>query len=397
MRLSSPFCILLCLSPFISSARAEDSAPYELSGSFTYLTNSMNGIPEARHRMLGGEAAVGFPAWHHLRFQLDVSTFTGKNLGASQTGFAITGGPEYEQSLGRERFFAHALFGEAGMNRYWGPNATPGGTASFAVLLGGGVDTPINRHFAVRLEADTSHTNFALVQSVKIPIPYTIPGLPRFIGRFSAGMVWTPRLAESGAITGPSGVYNRLPVESELVYESTNSFGHYHVFGVTWWSYLNVAGVEYDRHSWGRFIGARADYVAEFLPMVILRQPSKTDIWGNPQSEQHTAVPGLGISPIGIRLLWRDHKRFKPYYLVKGGVIGFTQKALSSHASYEDFSLQQSTGFQLKLTDRWDLRAGVSDFHFSNGFVVPSNPGIDEMAYTAGLCYHLRPGRSRYW
>lgn len=396
MRLSVLCFLLLCSAPLASVAQSAESAPYELSGTFTYLTNSLNGVPGSTKPMPGWDAAAAFAAWHHLRFQLDVSGFTGKNLGASQTGFAIMGGPQYERSLGRERLFAHALFGEAGMNRYWGPNATPGGTASFAVLLGGGVDTPINQHLAVRVEADTFHTNFALVQSVKVPIPYSIPGLPHFIGRFSAGMVWTPRPGSTSGTSGPEGVYNRLPVESDLTYESTNSFGHYHVFGVTWWSYLNVAGVEYDRHSWGKFIGARADYVAEILPLVILRQPSKTDIWGNPQSSQHTAVPGLGISPIGIRLLWRDNRRLKPYYLVKGGIIGFTQKALSSHASYEDFTLQQSTGFQVKLTDRWDLRAGVSDFHFSNGFVVPSNPGIDEMAYTAGLCYHLTPSRSRF-
>lgn len=44
---------------------------------------------------------------------------------------------------------------------------------------------------------------------------------------------------------------------------------------------------------------------------------------------------------------------------------------------------------QFRLHDRWDFRAGVSDFHFSDGFMVPGNPGIDEMAYTGALCYHL--------
>jgi hypothetical protein len=66
------------------------------------------------------------------------------------------------------------------------------------------------------------------------------------------------------------------------------------------------------------------------------------------------------------------------------------QKALSIDASYLNFSLQQSIGVQFRLADRWDFRAGIADFHFSNGFMVPNNPGIDEMTYTGAGVYHLK-------
>ena len=124
--------------------------------------------------------------------------------------------------------------------------------------------------------------------------------------------------------------------------------------------------------------------------MATLKQPSKTDVWGNRRSKTFTSVPGLGIAPIGVRLLWRDDKPLKFYYAAKGGAIAFTQKSLSQYASYVNFSLHQSVGFQLRLKGRMDLRAGYSDYHFSNGFVVPSNPGIDEMAWNAGVVYRLR-------
>jgi hypothetical protein len=78
-------------------------------------------------------------------------------------------------------------------------------------------------------------------------------------------------------------------------------------------------------------------------------------------------------------------------------MIGFTQKALSNYASYENFSLQQAVGIQFRLTDRFDVRTGVSDFHFSNGFVVPNNPGIDEMSWNAGLSYHFTSKSFRFW
>jgi hypothetical protein len=94
-------------------------------------------------------------------------------------------------------------------------------------------------------------------------------------------------------------------------------------------------------------------------------------------------------------MMWRsDKQRFKPYILLKGGMIGFTQKALSKEASYEDFTLQSGFGVQTRLTDRFDLRLGLwGDFHFSNAYVVPSDPGTDVMNANWGICYHL--GRPR--
>ena len=72
-------------------------------------------------------------------------------------------------------------------------------------------------------------------------------------------------------------------------------------------------------------------------------------------------------------------------------MIGFDQKALSKYASYENFTPRQNIGIQFRLNHRRNARVGVSDFHFSNGFLVPSNPGIDEMMYDAVLCDY--PGK----
>lgn len=178
------------------------------------------------------------------------------------------------------------------------------------------------------------------------------------------------------------------PMEHELVLEGLGSFGHYHIFANSWWSDLYLGGVEYDRHSWGYFVKARMDYVAE-VTAIALWQPSKTDVWGNPRTKKHEWVPGMGITPIGLRMMWRSQKSVKPYFVIKGGAVGFTKKALSQDASYQNFSLQMGVGAQLRLNPRWDLRAGYSDFHFSNAFMVPSNPGLDVMSYTGGLSYHL--------
>jgi hypothetical protein len=123
---------------------------------------------------------------------------------------------------------------------------------------------------------------------------------------------------------------------------------------------------------------------------VLLDAPVTQDIWGTPTSPNRHVVPGVGIAPIGFRMLWRDHKAIMPYLEAKGGILGFTQKVLSQEATYEDFSLQSATGVKVKVNQRWDMRLGLfSDFHFSNGFIVPVDPGLDVMNANLGLVYHL--------
>jgi Lipid A 3-O-deacylase (PagL) len=381
--------IALCFFPITLTAQFQTSASYQIYGGLTSLSNSFNGVPGSRQPLLGWEAAVAFSAWHHLRPKLDYATFNGNNLGALQHAYLIMAGGEYEHYVGRERLFGEALFGDVHMNRNWGANGSPGATASFSTLFGGGVDTPVGKHLAIRFEGDYQYTNFALYQSLSYPLPYRIPGLPNNFGRFSTGLVWIPHFKSVSRGTDSVNHHERRPVASELVGEFIGSFGHYHLFADSWWSNLHTAGLEYDRNSWGKFIGAQMDYTADILPVAILTQPSKTDEWGDPLTTNHEHVAGLAISPIGLRMLWRDGRRIKPYYLIKGGLIGFTQKALSEYAAYENFTLQQSVGAQFKLTERWDFRTGFLFFHFSNAFVVPSNPGLDSLTYNAGLSYHL--------
>jgi len=182
----------------------------------------------------------------------------------------------------------------------------------------------------------------------------------------------------------------------ELIFEGLASYGNYKIFAGGTDCKLYTAGVEYDRHSWGYMLKARVDYVAEVLPVLLLWEPDKADIWGNPKSTSHHLVPGVGFSPIGARWIWRDGKAWKPYLMAKGGMVLFTEKVISSQSTYESFSLQSSTGLQIRLNPRIDLRLGLfGDFHFSNAFIVPVNPGLDVMNASVGISYHLGgpPGR----
>jgi hypothetical protein len=182
----------------------------------------------------------------------------------------------------------------------------------------------------------------------------------------------------------------KRPVESYLIFEGLASFGNYNLFASGTGDKLYTAGVEYDRHSWGYWKGAERDYVAEVLPLVLLNQSVKTTLGGFPLSPKRKTVPGIGFSPIGIRLLWRGGRMFEPYLEEKGGILLFTQKALEKDASYGNFSMQSSLGVVIRTRRRFDLRVGLySDFHFSDAFIVPVNPGLDVMNANFGLVYRL--------
>ena len=202
--------------------------------------------------------------------------------------------------------------------------------------------------------------------------------------------------AEAGVVPARDRGVKPAP-QSEIIYEGMASYGNYRLFGAAENAKLYTAGVEYDRELWPRFLRARVDYVSEFLPVVLLSQPVKADIWGDTLSSSRKCVPGIGITPLGVRLLWRDGRRWMPYFETKGSVLGFTQKALSPDATYENWSFHLTGGIKLKLCARYDLRLGIlSDMHFSNAFVVRSNPALDVMNVGVGIVYHLdgrRPSR----
>jgi len=185
--------------------------------------------------------------------------------------------------------------------------------------------------------------------------------------------------------------------QKELIYEGLISYGNYRVFGGAESVKLYAAGVEFDRELWPHLFHTRVDAAFELLPVVLLTQPRRADIWGDPLSKRRTLVPGVGVTPLGVRLLWRDGKTVMPFFEAKGSVIGFTQKALSPEATYENWSFNLTEGVKVKLRGRYDLRIGIaSDLHFSNAFVVRSNPAVDLMNVNVGLVYHLRSSRKSY-
>ena len=181
--------MLLYFAPLLLG-QAESSAHYQVYGGYTYLSNSFNGVPGSRHALNGLDSSIAFAPWHDLRFKIDFFGYIGSNLNAPQHAYFIIGGGQYGRRFGREYAYVEGLAGDGGINSNWGANATNGETASFATILGGGLDTRLTRRFAFRVSGGYQWSNFALAPPTLPNIPYRIPGLPNNFGRIATGLVW---------------------------------------------------------------------------------------------------------------------------------------------------------------------------------------------------------------
>jgi len=159
---------------------------------FSAAAAGLNGSSRQGSRQLlnGIDGSIAFAPWRGLRFKIDAFAYLGTNLRASQDAYFVMGGGQYGRHFGREFAFVEGLAGEGSINRNWGANATPEETASFSTVLGGGLDTPLTKRFAWRVEGGYQWANFALAPPTLPNIPYRIPGLPNNFGRLSTGCVW---------------------------------------------------------------------------------------------------------------------------------------------------------------------------------------------------------------
>jgi hypothetical protein len=165
---------------------------YQLFGGYSYLSNSLNGVSGSRQSLNGWDAAFAIPPWHSLRAKFSAFGYNGTNLGAPQHPYFVMGGGQYGKTFGRESAFVEAMAGSGNVNANWAPGGKIGGTASFSAIVGGGLDTPLSRRFAIRVSGDYQYAYFRSRLSF---IPHTdepiyVTGLPTDYFRLSTGLVW---------------------------------------------------------------------------------------------------------------------------------------------------------------------------------------------------------------
>jgi hypothetical protein len=179
---------LLCLTATLQ-AQQEKPVHYQIFGGYSFLSNSLNGVTGSHHPLNGWDTSVAFSQWHNIRFKVDFAGYTGTNLGTPQHTYSILGGAQFSKRIGRETIFADGMAGDGGANLHWPGPKLQGQTVSFVSFIGGGLDTPISHHVAIRVDGGYQYSYFVLNKPIYLT-PYTIPGLPINFGRLSSGLVF---------------------------------------------------------------------------------------------------------------------------------------------------------------------------------------------------------------
>ena len=180
--------LMLSLSAVVY-AESPTQERYQVYGGYSYLSNSFNGVPGAKQGLSGWDAAGEFPEYHGVRFALDTCGYNGTNKGVPQDAMFILAGAQFGRRFGREKAFLEGLAGNGILNQNWAPGGVRGEVNAFSAVLGGGVDTPLSRHIAFRVEGGYMHTSFNPIGANTL-IGYQIPGLPHSFGRLTSGIVW---------------------------------------------------------------------------------------------------------------------------------------------------------------------------------------------------------------
>ena len=157
----------------------------EFFAGYSFLSNSFNGHDSATsHQPLNGwELSFAAPVSRRLSFEVGANGYYGTSLGSPQRPIFILGGATYSKRFGKEAGFVEGLAGLGLLNSDWWGGEVPGATTSFAASAGGGLDTPLTKRLAFRVQGGLLYANFTINDD-------QIHGLPNYFARISSGLVW---------------------------------------------------------------------------------------------------------------------------------------------------------------------------------------------------------------
>lgn len=182
------------------------------------------------------------------------------------------------------------------------------------------------------------------------------------------------------------------PVEaapkSAFAFETGSSVGNIHICCYADDRRLSLYEIEYDRR-WGRFLGSQADYVGAVLPLVVVNEPARYGVDSRALTTARQNHYGVGLAPLGVRLMWRPEKSLRPYLVARSGVMYFPNRILSSESMKLNFFPQYGAGMEKSLASGLIFRLEYNDVHISNGDVARRNPGIDFMYINLGMAFQL--------
>ena len=144
----------------------------------------------------------------------------------------------------------------------------------------------------------------------------------------------------------------------------------------------------------GRVMGSKKNFSFEYTidaAYARLVQPSETVVFqgSTPSTFIITSsgadANGFGLSPIGLKFIFRRHERVKPFVQTTGGFLIFDRAVPYDAAREFNFTFDVGGGVQIFSESRHAVMIGYKFHHFSNGGTRTVNPGVDSHVIYAGF------------
>jgi hypothetical protein len=144
----------------------------------------------------------------------------------------------------------------------------------------------------------------------------------------------------------------------------------------------------------GRVMGSKKHFTFEMtvdvFPYMRLVQPREslrlvTDEGTLIDTTSGPDAVGVGISPVGLKFLFRRRARVKPFVEATGGVLYFERPVPYDAARNFNYTFDGGAGVQIFSRTRRATTLGYKFHHISNAYTGRINPGIDSHVFYAGF------------
>ena len=149
----------------------------------------------------------------------------------------------------------------------------------------------------------------------------------------------------------------------------------------------------------GRVVGSKKHfklvYTVDVIPFVRLVQPRDVRRFVTDEGRVIVArsgpdASGAGLSPVGLKFLFRRRERVKPFFHTTGGFIYFDRPVPYDAGRRFNFAFDFSGGVQIFSRRRGAATLGYKFHHFSNAGTAGINPGVDSHVFYAGFSFFRR-------
>ncbi len=184
-------------------------------------------------------------------------------------------------------------------------------------------------------------------------------------------------------------------VEQEVLIEGLYSYGNYKIFASGYDDKLYTAGVEYNRHSWGNFLKG-ADGLRRRIPALCSSQqaaPHRSMGQSNSNFRKEYSADtstALGFRPSASGSSGAAIRASGRFLRPKAACWASPRKLRQPRPRMRTSACNRWAAFRSRSTTDGECASGLfGDFHFSNAFIVPANPGLDVMNANLALSYHF--------